>query len=567
MSLRSDIKILDCTIRDGGYINDWKFDKKMVRELYRNVSKAGVDFIELGFKNVPDKKDQGLWYSVSDSLLSSVLDGIEGSGIVLMADVGRVDLDSIGPASESRVTLYRIATHKDKLPLAFELCEEIYQRGYLVSLQLMGIISYTEQELLTATEIIKQSNIEYVYFADSYGSMIPSEIAHYYNVLKQSKKQVGFHAHNNLQLAFANTLEAIKNGVDIVDATILGMGRGAGNVQLEVLLSYLEKVTNNSSYNSLPVLDLADRYFCALMKEFNWGYQLPYMLSGIFKVHPTYAKHLVQMHEYRMEDMVRALEDIREKEPVGFKKDILDEVIREKLVVQRIGPKDIGQVEIIAEKKDYLFRHKDRDFLILATGPSLKSSHKDLDVFIDRHDPVVIGTNYIEGLFKPHYHLFSNKRRFISYFDQVDNGSNLIVSSSFDDDFIREYSSRSFEKIYHIYDKNIFDIQDGVLKGDFRTVALLAVGTAVAMGAKRVFIAGMDGYITGSSNDSKNELHFYSEPEEAEQEDVLKDKHELNEQMLEKINNYLKAQDKDGLCILTPTSYECFYDCVGDWIK
>jgi 4-hydroxy 2-oxovalerate aldolase len=433
---------------------------------------------------------------------------------------------------------------------------------------MMGIISYAEKELLKAVETIKTTDIDYVYFADSYGSMTPSEIEYYSKTLRSSGKKVGFHAHNNMQLAFANTLEAIRNQVDIVDATVFGMGRGAGNVPLEVLLSYLQKVTDSDSYNALPVLDIADRYFIALMKEYNWGYQLPYMLSGIFKVHPTYARELVERHEYGMEDMVKALEEVREEAPVGYKKKVLENVIEKKIIAETASPQEMKQEMKLAESNiHYVDRHQGRDFLILATGPSLKKSHKELKQFINKYDPITIGTNYLEGLFEPDYHMFSNKRRFVNYVDAVNPQSKLLVSSSFEEEFIEEYTSRPFEVVYHLFNKERFEIDRGVLRGDFRTVALLGIATAICMGAKRIFIAGMDGYQIDHQVQDKDAIHFYQEPEEAEQKAVLREKHIFNENMLTKITEFLKTDTSRDpeIRIITPTSYTRFYSPINEW--
>lgn len=561
-----ETQILDCTIRDGGYINAWDFDRKMVRELYRSVSKSGVDYIEIGFKNKAND-DTREWYSVTEELLSYVVDDIDGSKIALLADVGKIDLDAISEASYSHVDLYRIATHKNSLELAFDLSKKISGLGYQTSVQLMGIIGYTENELIETVSFAKHLNIDYLYFADSYGSMMPSEVAYYCEMLQRSGKKVGFHAHNNLQLAFANTLEAIRNNVDMVDATVFGMGRGAGNVPLEALIIYLQKITGNSKYDALPVLDLADRYFYALTREFEWGYQLPYMLSGILKVHPTYARELVERHEYGMEDMVNALEDIRNKVPVGFNKKTLDEVIEKKFIMKTNGEMPVSADTSNSEVHlNYINRHQDKDFMVLATGPSLKKSKTDIDRFIKKYDPVIVGANFLENLFTPHYHLFSNKKRFQSYIDDVSPDSRLIISSYLDPKIVKEYTQSEYEIIYHRYGDN-FQIQDRCLIGDFRTVVLLGIGTAIAMGAKRIFIVGMDGYQIIDSSSPDRGLHFYKENQEAEKEEILLKKHTFNEKMLDQMSAYFsKIKGQGNFNIITPTSHSKYYSNIKDWI-
>ncbi len=219
-----------------------------------------------------------------------------------------------------------------------------------------------------------------MYFADSYGSLLPSDIKGILDRLSVTGKKIGFHAHNNLQLGFANTLEAIKSGVHIVDGTVYGMGRGAGNLPIEILLSYLEKTSVKNTYNTLPVLDIIDRYMLDLHKDLKWGYDLSYMLSGMFEVHPYYSKTMVDYREYSVEDILRTLETTREMKPIGFKKPILDSIIQSGFVGITVTQKDSKSdfdsipVQDLSEfgQVPYLDRHSGRDFLVLANGPTLK---------------------------------------------------------------------------------------------------------------------------------------------------------------------------------------------------
>lgn len=184
-----------------------------------------------------------------------------------MVDFGMVDIEDIPDQRNSIVSMYRAAVHKDKVLSAIELCNAIADKGYTASIQLMGIVNYTEDDFNQIFKSLKESRIAYVYFADSYGSLLPSDIKSIFNRLSITGKKIGFHAHNNLQLGFANTLEAIKNGVDIVDGTVYGIGRGAGNLPIEILLSHLEKNSVKNTYNSFPVLDIIDRYMLDIHKD------------------------------------------------------------------------------------------------------------------------------------------------------------------------------------------------------------------------------------------------------------------------------------------------------------
>ncbi len=575
--MEKKVKILDCTIRDGGYLNDWHFDLKLARELYRAHSRSGVDFVEIGFRSTDkyfDPKQYGPWRFTPETLLSEVVKGISGPAVSLMVDFGKVDIEDIPDRKNSIASMYRVAVHKDQVLPAIEFCNVIADKGYIASIQLMGIVSYTEDDFNQILGALKDSKIDYVYFADSYGSLLPSDIKGILDRLAITGKKIGFHAHNNLQLGFANTLEAIKSGVDIADGTVYGMGRGAGNLPIEILLSHLEKTSVKNSYNVLPVLDIIDRYMLDLHKDLKWGYDLPYMLSGMFEVHPYYSKTMVDYREYSVEDILRTLETVREMKPIGFKKSILDSIIQSGFVGIPISQKDSKSdfdsisVQDLSEfgRVPYLDRHSGRDFLVLANGPTLKEEKEQIEKFIKKYNPVVIGANYLGELFIPHYHAFGNKKRFIDYVDTVDAGSNILISNIFSDEFIKKYTNRKYEFIQHLPQLSTdFNISNGVVMTNCRTISILSVAVAIVMGAERIFIAGMDGY-KQVDNFMKKSVHFYKESDETEDFEMLMEKHNWNEQLLKQIDNYLVSNNKDGLCILTPTSHKAFYKSIDNFL-
>ena len=571
------VKMLDCTIRDGGYLNNWHFDLKLVRELYRAHSRSGIDFMEIGFRSTDkyfDPRQYGPWRFTPEALLSEVVKGISGPAVSLMVDFGKVDIEDIPDRKNSIASMYRVAVHKDKVLAAVELCNVIADKGYIASIQLMGIVNYTEDDFNQILESLKDSKIDYVYFADSYGSLLPSDIKGILDRLSVTGKKIGFHAHNNLQLGFANTLEAIKNGVDIVDGTVYGMGRGAGNLPIEILLSYLEKTSAKNIYNTLPVLDIIDRYMLDLHKDLKWGYDLSYMLSGMFEVHPYYSKTMVDYREYSIEDILRTLETVKKLKPIGFKKEILDSIIQSGFVgIPAIGKdsksdSDLIPVQDLSEfgQVVYLERHSGRDFLVLANGPTLNEEKEQIAKFIKKHNPVVIGANYLGGLFVPHYHAFGNKKRFIDYVDTVDADSNILISNIFSDEFIKKYIDRKYEFIQHLPQLSTdFNISNGVVMTNCRTISILSIAVAIIMGAERVFIAGMDGYKQVDSF-MKKSVHFYKESDETEDFEMLMEKHNWNERLLKQIDNYLISNNKDGLCILTPTSHRAFYKSIDNFV-
>ena len=569
-------EILDCTIRDGGYINNWEFDTKLVREVYRALSKSGVEYVEIGFRGTEkhfDRKKYGKWRFTPEEQIREAINNIVGAKLALMADYGKIEIDDFCDANDSVVDLVRIAVHKDNLKGAITLLEQIKEKGYEVSLNVMGYANYSENERKYLVDLVKKVVLDYVCIADSYGSMFPDQIKPLFGpVLEIPDIKVGFHPHNNLQMAFANSLEAIRCGVHIIDSTIYGMGRAAGNLPTEIIISFLEK-HGSERHNSIPVLNVIDRYFVTLQSDNKWGYQLPYMLSGMFQCHPSYAKSLIDYKEYRIEDIWKALNIIKLEDTVGFSRPHLDELINQGIIggLSKVTDKEAWVSDnpraayrrlVDDPEVPYINRYDSRDFLIIANGPSLKEYAPKIEKLITKYNPVVLGGNFLGGLFKPHYHCFVNKRRFTSYIDTVAPESSLLIGQYITDEMIEEYTDRDYEKIYYIDSYADFQIKDGVITTNCRTVSVLLAGVAIAMGAKRIFCVGMDGYI-GQEN---KEFHFYSEKEEQDDKDMIMERHLWNQKFIEQIDEYLIGSGKEGIHILTPTSYKSFYKGIDNYI-
>ncbi|BHH82691.1 aldolase catalytic domain-containing protein [Desulforhopalus sp. 52FAK] len=558
MDQKHKIQILDCTLRDGGYLNNWYFDLKMVKGVYRALSKAGVDIIEIGFRGTEkyfSREEFGAWRFSEDDLISHVISGIKGPQIAVMGDYNKIDIDDFAEANDSPVDIVRLAVHKTDLAPCISLGERIKEKGYEVTIQAMGYANYTLQERRDLASRFKDSNLNVLYVADSYGSMLPDQIESLFeNLLDIPNVQLGFHPHNNLQMAFANTLEAIKHGASIIDATLNGIGRGAGNLPLEVILLYME-MKNKGTYNILPILNCVDTYLTPLQDEIEWGYQLPYMLSGMYQCHGSYAKNLLDLRQFNIEDICVAMERIKEINPVGYSKQVLNHIVSEGIIghTKSDGTKGTQKKN---EPIPYLDRHKGRDFLILANGPTLVEHKEKIDQFIKKYDPIVIGANNLSGLFEPDYHVFNNKRRFEMYIDTVSSNSNILLSQYFTDDMIGEYTERSYEYLYYLDRMDYeFDIIEGTIQSNCRTISVLLLGLSIVMGANKLFIVGLDGYLEPHNR----QLHYYKESVVQTNESLLADLHHECLDFITQIDLYLKQKGKDGIEILTPTTYHQFY--------
>jgi 4-hydroxy 2-oxovalerate aldolase len=289
------IKVVDATLRDGGLVNDFYFDDKFVKALYKANIEAGVDYMEFGYRASKKQFDPaafGKWKFTSDA---DVWDAIGEKDprmkISVMVDVGRTDFkEDIAPRKDSPVDLFRVATYIETIPEAVEMINYISSLGYETTCNIMAISKCTDDQITQALYSLAQTQALAIYIMDSYGALYPKQARKltrlYHNILAPAGKAVGMHAHNNQQCAFANTLEAKELGAKWLDGTAYGMGRGAGNCHSEALIAYL----NDKKYHLEPLLKLVEDWMLP-MKESGteWGYNTSYMLTGLTNQHPRTA--------------------------------------------------------------------------------------------------------------------------------------------------------------------------------------------------------------------------------------------------------------------------------------
>ncbi|MNP09638.1 4-hydroxy-2-oxovalerate aldolase [compost metagenome] len=287
-------KIVDCTIRDGGLVNNWDFSVEFVQKLYAGLNEAGVDYMEIGYKNSPKllkgADEAGPWRFLNDDFLKKVIPQKGTTKLSALVDIGRVDENDILPRSESLLDLIRVACYIKDVDKALQLVQVFHDRGYETTINIMALSNVMENELLEAFEMIKESVVDVVYIVDSYGSLDYKDMEYLVNKFKTHlpNKRLGVHTHNNMQLAFSNTLVAAENGVELLDASVYGMGRAAGNCPTELLVAHMK----NTNYQLRPVLDVLEQLMIPLREKEEWGYIIPYMITGMLDEHPRSAMAL-----------------------------------------------------------------------------------------------------------------------------------------------------------------------------------------------------------------------------------------------------------------------------------
>lgn len=292
-----NLKVLDCTLRDGGLVNDSFFTDDFARALYQANLKAGVDYMEFGYKCSkkifsPDR--YGKWkFCDEEDIRAIVGENDTDLKLSVMADVGRCDYKTdIIPKQDSVIDTIRVATYVNAIPTAIDMVEDAKKKGYETTVNIMAVSKVNGEDLKNSLELLGQSDVDVIYLVDSFGSFYPEQIRRltdqYMEVATRFGKKVGIHSHNNQQLAFANTLEAMNKGqgATYLDATVSGLGRGAGNCHLEGLLSFLR----NPKYKTIPILKFVENYILPLREQgLVWGYDIPYLLTGQLNAHPSFA--------------------------------------------------------------------------------------------------------------------------------------------------------------------------------------------------------------------------------------------------------------------------------------
>ena len=295
LSVRPDVRVVDATVRDGGLVNDFRFTDEFVKNLYHANIKAGVDYMEFGYKASTDifpMDEFGPWKFCREHDIRRIVgDNDSDMKIAVMADVGRTDFRrDIIDRSDSVIDLIRIATYINTIPAAIEMVEYCHEKGYETTVNIMAISNDNDRDIDEALELIGQSPADGIYIVDSYGAIYPEQMRlladKYLSFAEKYDKFVGIHAHNNQQLAFANTIEAVGDGVDWLDATYASMGRGAGNCAMELLLGFLR----NPKYNVYHAIQFVDSYMNGLKEDgVRWGYDLQYLMTGLLNQHPRAA--------------------------------------------------------------------------------------------------------------------------------------------------------------------------------------------------------------------------------------------------------------------------------------
>jgi 4-hydroxy 2-oxovalerate aldolase len=568
-----NLKIIDCTIRDGGLLNNWEFDEKIVKASYFAAEKSNIDYFEIGYKNNSERKGLGNFGYCDDQYLFSFFKKRpENLKVLCMIDAGRYIGYEIPDCLPEKTLIkgLRVASYPYEIKKAIGMIESFKEKGYEVFLQLMTFSEWSDEEFKILADWKNKNILNAIYFADSFGSFLPSDIKNCVIKLKElGFSSIGFHPHNSLQMAFANTLEAINSGMSYIDATIYGMGRGSGNLPVEVLLSYLNK-TGARKYNVVPYLDVIERFYVDFFKKYQWGYSLKSLFGGIKNIHPYYITEMFNQGYFTADEIWNQLDHIKESCPISFSKDELSSALEKRFY----DPTAIDAKETVArvEKENKIIpsldsfhldeltlkdRHKNKNFIIIANGSSIEKYEKKIKNFINKNNLISIGCNYLKKLYNPDYHIFVSKKRFLKYAPSINEKSSLIVPTFFGKTMVAENYEKQTEYIEIIPSENLsLPPVEGIIQQQvYLNVAVAAILTAYQMGAKEIFVVGMDGY---ENEHPDKPFYFYNEDDQPDDRVTASIKYKDFALELERVNSFL-AEHGVSFSVITPTSHKKYY--------
>ncbi len=532
-SMSRKISLLDCTLRDGGYVNDWKFGHDNMVSVFERVVDAGTDIIEIGFLDerrpfdydrsiMPDTDSVGKIYGDLDR---------KGTKVFGMIDYGTCGIDHIKPQSESYLDGIRVIFKKHLREQALLFCEELKKLGYIVFAQLVSVTAYSDEELLDLCQIANERKPDAVSMVDTYGLTHQKDLRHILEILDQNLEKniaIGYHGHNNFQMGYANCQMVLaysaKTDRDLlVDGSLYGMGKSAGNAPIELVAMHMNN-EYGKNYQLSQYLEAIDANIMQFYQPATWGYSLFFFIAASNDCHPDYVKQLTNKHTLSIKQMTELLGKLQ-----GEKKLLYDKDYMEKLYVE-FQDKEINDTESVNALSEEL---TGKTILITGPGTTMETQSRRISEFVMSANPVIISINYASKAFMPDYIFLTNSKRYIQLSTLLSKQKIPVIATS-----NVTPTDTPFE-----YVVNISELLDRSSEyADNSLMMILKV--LMRCNIKEVNLAGFDGY-------SGTDANYLDEGKE----------YEFAKQKADYLNNYMSEfirANKDAIKVkfLTDTRYD-----------
>lgn len=524
-----NIKLLDCTLRDGGFINDWEFGLGSIRDVIFRLDKAGIEYIEVGFIDDSRAYDVNRTILPHTKYISKIFEtiNINQAKIVGMINYGTCSIDNVEDCSDSILNGMRVIFKKSNADEALNYCKELKDKGYDVFVQPVSITSYTDIELLELLKKINELDPYAVSIVDTYGLMFKNDLIHYFYLMEHnllSHIALGYHSHNNFQLAYANATELLSLHTErelIIDSSLFGMGKGAGNANTELISMFLNS-KYQKDYTIDHILEAIDVNILKLKEKYEWGYSLLYYISASNDCHPSYVKFLLDKKTLSVKSVNEIVSKLPHEDKLLYNESLINRLYFKYQEIAIDDESSLMQLRSALENKRVL---------ILAPGNTLNSESVEIQKYIDEFSPIIISTNFIPQNFKTDFIFVSNSKRYnqlLSSFKKNDKHIQIIATSNIEESLLKI-------DIYISYLKLLEEIEC-----DNSTIMLLNL--LYFLDVRSIGIAGFDGF--GESDDYIDDFLDYGVAK-----NILQD----NEN---RINKALSEINHNDMTLITSSKYQ-----------
>lgn len=485
-----NVQILDCTLRDGGRIVDCKFDNGTISNLVRDLADAGIDTVEVGFlrsKDLVDYEGNSTFFT-STSQISDFVDEVsKKTQFVAFIDYNMFDFEALENCDNSSVTGIRVGFTKQQFDTEFDKIryslQIVKQKGYQLFVQAVNSLAYSDRELLNLIEVINEIEPYSFGIVDTFGAMYLEDVVHYYNLVDYNLKEgicIDIHSHNNFQSSFAFAQELIRLAEGkrkiILDATLNGMGKCAGNLNTELIVDYLNR-KKDYDYDLNKILDTIDRYIEPIKQKHEWGYSIPAFMAGIYRAHPNNIIYLTSKYRLNSKDIKYIISGIDEKKRQRYDYDNIARIYKEYNDNQCDDEKSIVKLTKKLEGKEVL---------IAAPGRSIHTYKRDILTYIEDNNPIVISVNFIPDYMSCDYYFYANPIHWGKICKDVEREKCILVSS------IHDHVGNTV-----MVDYSSLIVEDSILY-DNSTIMLLNLLKKVNV--SKISLAGFDGLVGSSNN-------------------------------------------------------------------
>ncbi|MGI6501528.1 MAG: aldolase catalytic domain-containing protein [Anaerostipes sp.] len=476
------VAVLDCTLRDGGYVNNFEFSEATIKTIISKLGKAHMDVIECGFlEDTEYDKDKSV-YSRTEQIVPMIEKKRKRSMYVAMIVTGKMPASKVSPRTEDGIDGIRVTFHKKEIDEAFALGYALMDKGYEVFMQPVGTTTYKDSEILDLIERINEMKPYAFYLVDTLGKLYIKQLMKLFYLVDDNLDEdivIGYHSHNNLQLSFSNAQALIQNRGKrsvMIDGSVLGMGRGAGNLCSEIMVQYINE-NMEYRYHTDNLIELIDDYINPISYVHPWGYRASYFLAATNNCHPNYVNFLLDKQTLNVKRLHQVLKKIPENERALYNEKLISSLY------MNFQENEVDDSKALKKMEDWI---KGKDLVVVAPGKSLLDERETIEKFLKNDNQFILTVNCIPDGMKPDALFISNQKRYHNLKQEYDLGN-------LDFPIIKTSNISTGGKNLNTVNYADLVMEDPMISDN---AGLMMFNLLIRIGVEKMSLIGFDGYHT-----------------------------------------------------------------------